>query len=138
MSTAQQYDLLDMLADRPMSVYDRETVRAARPRLQPMVDTPRARAADPETSHQAAEAVRPVLRERQKVVLEAVRRWPGLTACELAELIDQHLDRGGNGYHHWRLEVSRRAAELRGVWLQNGPSRTCKVAGSKQMTWCLK
>ena len=135
MSTGQQLDILDWLADRPMPVHERLHVAAALPRLQPMVDTPRSRAADPETSHLAAEAVRPVLRERQKVVLEAVRRWPGLTACELAEAIDQHLDPNGKGYHHWRLEVSRRAAELRGPWLRNGPARVCEVAETKQMTW---
>ena len=132
---SQQIDLLDWLAERPMPVHERLHVRAALPRLQPMVDVPRSRCDDPETSHQAAEAVRPALRERQKVVLAAVTRWPGLTACELAELIDHHLDLGGIGYHKWRLEVSRRAAELRGPWLKNGPARQCEVAKTRQMTW---
>lgn len=135
MSTAHQLDLVDMLGGLPLSKYDRDTVRAAQPRLQPMVDVPRSRSEDPETSHLAAEKVRPALRERQKVVLAAVQRWPGRTACELASLIDYHLDCGGKGYHHWRLEVSRRAPELRGWWLANGEARICEVASTKQLTW---
>ena len=54
----------------------------------PMTDTPRARRSDPETSHIAADRIKAsgVLGKQQAAVLEAVRRYPGSTAVEIAKL----------------------------------------------------
>ena len=43
----------------------------------PYTDTPRARRSDPETSHLAAERIKPKLRAQQQAVLDALARWPG-------------------------------------------------------------
>jgi len=90
----------------------------------PMTDTPRARRSDPETSHLAAERVKPKLRKQQEAVLAALTRWPGSTAVELAHAtgLDRYL-------------VSRRLPELVPVWARRGKPRTCSVAGTAQTTW---
>jgi hypothetical protein len=90
----------------------------------PLTDTPRARRSDPETSHIAAERVRPKLRKQQQAVLDALARWPGSTAVELAH--ETGLD---------RYLVSRRLPELVPVWVRRGKPRACTVAGTAQGTW---
>lgn len=91
-----------------------------------LADTPRARRTDPETSHQAAAAIKAsgALTKQQHAVLDAVRRWPGKTAVELARL--SGLD---------RYAVSRRLPELNVVHVRRGPPRACKVNGRAQGTW---
>ena len=89
-------------------------------------DTPRARRRDPETSHLAAERIKAsgALGKQQQAVLEAVRKWPGSTAVEIARL--GQID---------RYAVSRRTAELAGVKIRKGQSRTCTVNGTPMTTW---
>jgi hypothetical protein len=90
----------------------------------PNTDTPRARRSDPETSHLAAERIRPKLRAQQQAVLDALTRWPGSTAVELAKVsgLDRYL-------------VSRRLPELVPMHAKRGTARTCTVAGTPQTTW---
>jgi hypothetical protein len=92
--------------------------------FQPYTDTPRARRSDPETSHLAAERIKPKLRAQQQAVLDALARWPGSTAVELAH--ETGLD---------RYLVSRRLPELVPVWARRGKPRVCTVAGTIQGTW---
>lgn len=67
------------------------------------VDTPRARKADPATSHEAAAAIAASgeLGRQQRAVLDGLRKWPGLTSLELAGRL--RLD---------RYQVARRLPEL--------------------------
>jgi hypothetical protein len=92
--------------------------------LFPYTDTPRSRRSDPETSHTAADRIRPKLRAQQQAVLDALQRWPGSTAVELAKVsgLDRYL-------------VSRRLPELVPVHVRRGKPRVCTVAGSAQGTW---
>ena len=90
----------------------------------PYTDTPRARRSDPETSHLAAERIRPKLRKQQQAVLDALARWPGSTAVELAH--ETGLD---------RYLVSRRLPELVPVYVRRGRPRECTVAHTAQSTW---
>ena len=68
-----------------------------------VVGTPRARRADPATSHEAAATIAASgeLGRQQRVVLDGLRRWPGLTSLELAGRL--RLD---------RYQVARRLPEL--------------------------
>ena len=90
----------------------------------PYTDTPRARRSDPETSHLAAERIKPKLRAQQQAVLDALAKWPGSTAVELAKVsgLDRYL-------------VSRRLPELVPVHVRRGKPRVCTVAGTPQTTW---
>jgi len=90
------------------------------------VDTPRARNADPSTSHLAAERIKKsgALGHQQAAVLAAVRQFPGMTSVELAHLAKMD-----------RYAVSRRTAELAGVKIRRGPPRACSVKGSQMVTW---
>ena len=90
----------------------------------PYTDTPRARNTDPATSHLAAERIRPKLRAQQQAVLDALAKWPGSTAVELAKVsgLDRYL-------------VSRRLPELVPVHVRRGKPRVCTVAGTPQTTW---
>ena len=74
-------------------------------------DLPRSRRNDPETSHEAAEAIKASgeLCRQQAEVLAALRRWPGSTSIELA-------GRMGVGRHL----TARRLPELDGVWARKG------------------
>jgi DNA-binding CsgD family transcriptional regulator len=94
--------------------------------LKLLADTPRARRSDPETSHQAAAAIKATgaLTKQQHQVLDAVRQWPGKTAVELARLAG--ID---------RYAVSRRLPELSGVHVRRGPPRACTVNGRAQTVW---
>lgn len=91
-----------------------------------LADTPRSRHSDPETSHQAADAIRRSgeLGRQQRAVLEAVRQHPGSTAVELASLAG--LD---------RYAVSRRLPELQPIHVRRGPPRECTVNRRPQSTW---
>lgn len=86
------------------------------------IDVPRARGADPGTSHEAASAIlrSGELGRQQMIVLDAVRRWPGLASIELAGLLN--LD---------RYQVARRLPELESAGLvsKGEPHRTGKRQG---------
>jgi hypothetical protein len=101
----------------------------ARPRLLPqrgipLTDTPRARRGDPETSHEAAEAIKASgeLGRQQQAVLAAVRRWPGLTSLELGARMNMN-----------RWAVARRLPELEPVHVRKGEPRL--VNGRRHVTW---
>lgn len=91
-----------------------------------LTDTPRARRTDPQTSHQAAERIKSSgkLRAQQQTVLDAVKRFPGSTAVELASRAG--LD---------RYMVSRRLPELAPIWVRRHAPRVCTVKGTAQITW---
>ena len=103
-----------------------------------LADLARAGRTDPGTSHEAAEAVRRsgALRESQLILLEAVRTNPGKTATEIGELLDGRTCRDvAHSAHWWRIEASRRLAELDQSHVRRGEPRTCSVAGTSQATW---
>jgi hypothetical protein len=97
----------------------------ARQRRGLIADLPRARTTDPETSHEAGDAIRASgeLGRQQTAVLEAVRRWPGLTSLELGARMK--LDR-------WA--IARRLPELetaRKVWRDG----TRVINGRRHTQW---
>lgn len=100
---------------------------AARGQRAPAVNTPAARATDPDTSHKAAEANTASGRRQsqRQQVLDAVIRWPGSTTAELARLMKVWLD-----------VPRRRMSELvTGQVVVIGPARICKECGSKCLTY---
>ncbi len=103
-----------------------------------LADLARARRTDPDTSHQAAEAVRRngALRETQLLVRDAVKRNPGMTAVELAAILAGTAVREEpRPAHWWRIEASRRLPELEPVYVRRGDARRCSVNGSPMTTW---
>lgn len=101
----------------------REALRSQRQGL--IADLPRSRSTDPDTSHEAADAIRASgdLGRQQKAVLEAVRRWPGLTSLELGARMDIN-----------RWAVARRCPELEVAGkIHRGAAR--KVNGRSHLTW---
>ena len=92
--------------------------------LDAFTDTPRARRSDPDTSHTAADRIRPKLRAQQQAVLDALAKWPGSTAVELAHVsgLDRYL-------------VSRRLPELVPIWVRRGKPRECTVNKTPMTTW---
>ena len=99
-----------------------------------LADTPRSRATDPDTSHQAADAVRRSgeLGRQQLQVLEAVKRWPGRTSTELGKLIAEEV---GEDVFRWRYIAGRRLSELAPVHVRRGKPRACQVTGNAAMVW---
>lgn len=97
-------------------------------------DTPRARATDPRTSHEAAAAIKRsgALGRQQALVLALVRRFPGSTAGELA-MYQSRADRAP--FDGWRYRVSRRLPELAPAHIERGEARECKALGTRQTTW---
>ena len=95
-------------------------------RAQPLTDTPRSRATDPEPSHIAAEKMLTTgaLGRQQRIALDAVQRYPGHTAVELANLIGMD-----------RYAISRRLPELMPVHVRRGKPRPCTINGRPQSTW---
>lgn len=86
---------------------------------------PRARRTDPSTSHEAAAAMLAsgAIGRQAQDVLDAVRRWPGLTSLELGARME--IDR-------WA--VARRLPELEGAGhVRRGEAR--QVNGRRHMTW---
>ena len=94
---------------------------------QPDLFAPMQRRSDPPTSRIAAEnlVASGELNRQQQAVRDALTRWPGSTAVELAKFAD--LD---------RYAVSRRLPELQRKGLvRRGPPRDCTVNGRAQCTW---
>lgn len=97
-----------------------------------LVTRRRARQTDPSTSHEAAANNAPRLNAQAARVLSLIERYPGHTACELA----QRETRDPAAYVRARYMISRRASELRAMHLvRSGTPRRCTVAGSNQMIW---
>lgn len=90
----------------------------------PVTDTPRARRTDPVTSHEAADAIKASgeLGRQQREVLDAVRRWPGLTSLELGARMNIN-----------RWQVARRLPELEPLHVRKGERR--RVNGRRHVTW---
>lgn len=89
--------------------------------------TARARKSDPITSHLAAEQIEESgdAESHRRILLAAVRQWPGKTCGELAHLVLMRREPCGK-----RLPELRRAGLVR-----NGPERICSEQGTRQMTW---
>ena len=86
-----------------------------------------ARRSDPSTSHAAAERLRASgkLSAQRQAVLDALTRWPGSTAVELAT--NSGLD---------RYLVSRRLPDLaKDGKVRRMAPRVCRVNGTAQTTW---
>lgn len=94
------------------------------------IQTPAARATDPETSHEAAESITASgERRRQQVrVLALIVASPGCTAGELAEVAAE-WDVGVDYF-----AIQRRVSELEPQFVRRGESRTCSVRRTKQTT----
>lgn len=90
-------------------------------------DTPRARATDPQTSHEAAEAIKASgeLGRQQAAVLALVRRFPGRTSIELAALSERRFD---------RYQVARRLPELAPVYVRRSDA-VVEINGRRHHTW---
>jgi len=99
-----------------------------------LADTPRSRATDPDTSHQAADKVRRTgeLGKQQLLVLDAVKRWPGRTSTEIGKLI---ADERGEDAYRWRYIAGRRLSELSPVHVRRGKPRSCEVTGNAALVW---
>lgn len=96
----------------------------------PAIETPAARASDPETSHKAAREITAagVRQAQQQRALAAVRAFPHRTSQEIAEAA--HLD---------RYELARRLPELRTAGLVENPrTKRCSVTGKTALTWAPK
>jgi len=98
-------------------------------------DLPRSRLSDPDTSHQAAEKVRKSgqLGKQQRLVLDAVKRFPGKTSAELGQLIASERSEDAVV---WRYRAARRCPEVSvtGLIRRRSP-RTCEITGHPAMTW---
>lgn len=131
-----QLDLLGICLDEPsarrLSLPQQRAV--VRPRMQPLVDVPRAANADPETSHLAAERIAKsgALGEQQRHALDLVRAHPGLTSAELADVAS---NRGDGHYARMRSQLGRRLADLKGVHARQGEARICRMTQAKCVTW---
>lgn len=87
---------------------------------------PLSRAADPETSHEAADKIATDLPKLQNLALAKVWRWPGRTVSELAELADARDPRS----------IGRRLPELeRKGLVRRGDARKCGVTRVNAATW---
>ena len=85
----------------------------------------RARGRDPITSHYAAVRAKRFLGAQASRVLEALKKFPGSTSAELAQLAG--LD---------RYMVARRLPDLEKCdYVSKGSIRECKATGSKAVTW---
>jgi len=89
---------------------------------------------DPVTSHLAADYVTRTGKRGTHVtlVVNLVRAYPGMTACELWQL-GSDPDRRELGELQ---EIRRRLTDADAALLvKQGPARKCRVRGSTQVTW---
>lgn len=94
------------------------------------IQTPAARATDPETSHDSEnEITKSGERSRQQIrVLALIEAIPGSTAGELAKAAAEW--NVGVDY----FAIQRRVSELEPQFVRRGESRACSVRGTKQTT----
>ena len=88
---------------------------------------PLSRHGDPETSQRGAFEIRQSgkLSTQASAVLAAVKRWPGHTSAELADLM--HCD---------RYVASRRCPTLANEGrVRRGPKKRCSMTGMMSFTW---
>lgn len=88
---------------------------------------------DPETSHEAAEQHTASGRREYhgQIVLELVKRYPGLTAVELWEMANPQV----KAVLKEAQECRRRLSDLNGIKVKQGPARKCSVKGTRQVVW---
>ena len=91
------------------------------------IQTPAARASDPRSSHEAAEAITlsGARRKQQGMATAAVASYPGHTSLELA---------GYSGMDRYVLARRLPECETAGT-VRRGQMRCCKVSGRLAMTW---
>lgn len=91
------------------------------------IQTPAARASDPRSSHEAAEAITlsGARRKQQGMATAAVASYPGHTSLELA---------GYSGMDRYVLARRLPECETAGT-VRRGQMRTCAVSGRLAMTW---
>lgn len=99
-------------------------------RILPDIETPAARATDPETSHEAASQITSngERGRHQARVLALIVASPGCTAGELAEAAAE-WDVGVDYF-----AIQRRVSELEPQFVRRGEARVCSVRGTKQTT----
>lgn len=100
-----------------------------------LADLPRSRRTDPDTSHEAAEAVRRSgqLGQQQLLVVDAVKRFPGRTSAELGQLIAGERSEDAI---MWRYRAARRLPEVAvGGHVQRRAPRVCGATGRPAVTW---
>ena len=91
------------------------------------VETPIARKSDPASSHLAAAEVTASGKRQQQIglVIDLVRKFPGLTSMELAGMSGED-----------RYMIARRLPEaLTAGAIRKGEQRTCSVTGRLALTW---
>lgn len=92
-----------------------------------LVDTPIARATDPESSHRAAAEITASGRRQQQIamVINMVRKFPGMTSMELAGMTGED-----------RYVIARRLPEaVTAGAVVKGIQRPCSVTGKLALTW---
>ena len=92
-----------------------------------LVETPIARANDPESSHRAAAEITASGRRQQQIAqtIDVVRRFPGRTSLELSELTGI-----------CRFVLARRLPEaVTAGAIVKGIQRPCSVTGKLALTW---
>ena len=104
-----------------------QQIEMFRPPTPMRVETPAARASDPETSHLAAEEVTAsgVRQQQIGLAIAAVRAHPDRTSMELSVV---------TGHDRYMLARRLPDAETAGA-VRKGPARTCTVSGRKAVTW---
>jgi DNA-binding MarR family transcriptional regulator len=88
------------------------------------------RSYDPYSSHEAENEINKTgsRAAHQKIILEAVRRYPGHTSKELTRFCD--LD---------RYQIARRLADLENAgYIEKGPIRKCTIGNRNAATWFTK
>lgn len=91
------------------------------------VETPIARRSDPASSHLAAAEVTASGKRQQQIglVIDLVRKFPGLTSMELAGMSGED-----------RYMIARRLPEaLTAGAIRKGEQRTCSFTGRLALTW---
>ena len=91
------------------------------------VETPIARKSDPASSHLAAAEVTASGKRQQQIglVIDLVRKFPGLTSMELAGMSGED-----------RYMIARRLPEaLTAGAIRKGEQRACSVTGRLALTW---
>lgn len=94
----------------------------------------RSRRSDPDTSRQAADQHGKRISEQAREALHWAKRYPGHTACELAELMATAT---GQDQTRLRFMFSRRLADLEhaGEVRKGREARACSVNHTRQSTW---
>ena len=100
-------------------------IKSAFEKLFPMPNFPRVRKDDPETSHQAAESIKPVVNKHYKIILECLEAHGALGKDGIAH--HTHLDSN---------QVARRLNEMLKIGLIKLTGKTVKSnSGREEREW---